>query len=135
MRSQDPFLHPAVSKVIKAVWYEGSSCKPTLASRFSNRYQCSIEGSNEKEVPEAMVTVVATVVCIQILYLLSSCLRYCQIEAALTDCSNQSLGAFKVATYFIIIFYLMGFYCQITISDLIGVFKIATYPYLLVYLL
>src|SRR5712672_712743 len=92
MRSQDPFLHPAVSKVIKAVWYEGSSRKPTLASRFSNRYQCSIEGSNEKEVPEAMVTVVATVVCIQILYLLSSCLRYCQIEAALTDCSNQSLA-------------------------------------------
>src|SRR5712672_4330653 len=45
------------------------------------------------------------------------------------------LGAFKVATYFIIIFYLMGFYCQIKISDLIGVFKVTIYSYLLVYLL
>src|SRR5712672_2696657 len=47
----------------------------------------------------------------------------------------SAIGVFKVATYFIIIFYLMGFYCQITISDLIGVFKVAIYSYLLVYLL
>src|SRR5712672_3472155 len=49
--------------------------------------------------------------------------------------NNKTIGAFKVATYFIIIFYLMGFYCQITISDLIGVFKVTIYSYLLVYLL
>jgi hypothetical protein len=90
MRSQDPFLHPAVGKVIKAVWYEGSSRKPALASRFNNRYQCSIEGCNEKEIPEAMVTVAATAVCMQIIYPLFGHSCYCQIEAALIDCSNQS---------------------------------------------
>ena len=31
-----------------------------------------------------------------------------------------TLGGLKVATYFIIIFYLIGFYCQIKISDLIN---------------
>jgi Domain of unknown function (DUF6532) len=62
MRSQDPFLHPAVGKVIKAVWYEGTSRKPALASRFSDRYKCSLEGHDEKEVPGAMVTVAATAV-------------------------------------------------------------------------
>ena len=30
------------------------------------------------------------------------------------------LGMFKVATYFILIFYLIGFYCQIKISNLIN---------------
>ena len=83
-------MHPAVGKVIKAVWYEGSSRKPALASRFNDRHESSIEGCDEKEVPEAMVTVAATVVCTQIAYPLSSCLCYCQIEAALIDCSNQS---------------------------------------------
>ena len=91
MRSRDPFLHPAVSKVIKAVWYEGTSRKPALASRFSNRYQCSTEEYDEKEVPEAMVTIAATAVCTQVFYPLSS-LCYYQIEAALVDCSNQSLA-------------------------------------------
>ena len=76
MKSSDPFLHPAVGKVIKAVWYEGTTRKAALASRFGNRYQCSIEGYNEKEVPEAMVTVAATAVCAQIVYLLFSFLRY-----------------------------------------------------------
>jgi len=90
MRYQDPFLHPAISKVIKAMWYEGTSRKPALASRFNNKYQCSIEGCDEKEVPEAMVAVVATAVCTQIIYLLSNCSCYCQIEAALIDRSNQS---------------------------------------------
>ena len=32
----------------------------------------------------------------------------------------RALGLFKVATYFILIFYLMGFYCQIKISNLIN---------------
>jgi hypothetical protein len=69
MRSQDPFLHPAVSKVIKAVWYEGTSRKPALASRFGQRYKCSLEGHDEKEVPGAMVTVAATAVRNQIVYM------------------------------------------------------------------
>lgn len=62
MKSQDPFLHPAVGKVIKAVWYEGTARKPALASRFGNRHKCGIEGRDEKEVPEAMVTIAATAV-------------------------------------------------------------------------
>jgi hypothetical protein len=66
MRSQDPFLHPAVGKVIKAVWYEGTSRKPALASRFGHRHKSSLEGHDEKEVPEAMVTVAATAVRTQI---------------------------------------------------------------------
>jgi hypothetical protein len=86
MRSQDPFLHPAVSKVIKAVWYEGTSRKPALASRFGNRYQ----GCDETEVPEAMVTVAATAVSTCAVYLLFITYAIVQIEAALVDCSNQS---------------------------------------------
>ena len=34
--------------------------------------------------------------------------------------SRMTIGGLKVATYFIIIFYLIGFYCQIKISDLIN---------------
>jgi hypothetical protein len=92
MRSQDPFLHPAVGKVIKAVWYEGTSRKPALASRFSSRHQNGVEEYNEQEVPEAMVTVAATAVgnLLSVRQLLYSCC--CQIEAALIDCSNQSLA-------------------------------------------
>jgi hypothetical protein len=70
MRSHDPFLHPAIGKVIKLVWYEGTTYRPVLVSHFGDRYQCSIEGCNEKEVPEAMVTVVATAVRTQFFYLL-----------------------------------------------------------------
>ena len=33
---------------------------------------------------------------------------------------KKSIGVFKVATYFILIFYLIGFYCQIKISKLIN---------------
>ena len=91
MQSQHPFLHPAVGKVIKAVWYEGSSRKPALASRFNDRYRHGTEGQNEKEVPEAMVTIAATVVYVFDFYYLL--LIYCQIEAALTDCSNQSTAS------------------------------------------
>jgi len=87
MKSQDPFLHPAVGKVLKAVWYEGSSQKPALASRFGNR--CSVVGYKGKVVPEAMVTIAATVVR-QTVHLLSSRLCYYQIEAALIDCSNRT---------------------------------------------
>ena len=47
------------------------------------------------------------------------------------DCT---IGVFKVATYFILVFYLIGFYCQIKISNLIGVFKAVIYFYLLDYL-
>ena len=38
-----------------------------------------------------------------------------------------TIGGLKVATYFIIIFYLIGFYCQIKISDLINrnIYKIS----------
>jgi hypothetical protein len=45
------------------------------------------------------------------------------------------IGGFKVATYFILFFYLTGFYCKIIISNLIGVFKVAIYSYLIDYLL
>jgi hypothetical protein len=49
--------------------------------------------------------------------------------------AKVTIGSFKVATYFILIFYLTGFYCQIKISNLIGVFKVAIYFYLIDYLL
>ena len=87
MKSQDPFLHPAVGKVLKAVWYEGSSRKPALASRFGDR--CNVVGYEEKEVPEAMVTIAATAVR-QTVHLSFSRLCYYQIEAALIGCSNRT---------------------------------------------
>ena len=41
------------------------------------------------------------------------------VTYATAEAANAfTLGVFKVTTYFIIIFYLMGFYCQIIISKL-----------------
>ena len=45
--------------------------------------------------------------------------------------SLQSLGGLKVATYFIIIFYLIGFYCQIKISNRFLLPNYVIYFYLL----
>ena len=44
------------------------------------------------------------------------------------------IWSFKVATYFILIFYLMYFYCQIEISDRFLLLNYAIYFYLLDYL-
>ncbi len=50
------------------------------------------------------------------------------------DYDNEAIGVFKVVTYFILIFYLIDFYCQIKISNLIELFKAAIYFYLSDYL-
>ena len=47
---------------------------------------------------------------------------------------RQAIGGLKVATYFIIIFYLIDFYCQIKISNRFLLPNYAIYFYLLDYL-
>ena len=67
------------------------------------------------------------------LVLIMSCAWGLNVVLAFTQCLRQSkelqkgcttwkviIGGLKVATYFIIIFYLIGFYCQIKISDFIN---------------
>ena len=44
---------------------------------------------------------------------------------------KPSIGGLKVATYFIIIFYLIGFYCQIKISNRFLLPNYVIYFYLL----
>ena len=63
MENTKLYCNPAITKIIKALYFQSVPRKRALAARFQDKCVSSLEGRNEKELPPSMIAFVATGVC------------------------------------------------------------------------